>query len=88
MKDMIVLTLASMLEGVLKYMVLFLLGRILINPIQLRNYLGMKSLQEEVKYFEWTVFWIEKMGRLLMFFAVIGIISSVITTIAMIDRMN
>jgi membrane protein DedA with SNARE-associated domain len=84
---MILTALVGLIQSILYDVVLFYLGKILSDSRQLRNYLGMKSLEEQETDFKWTSHWIEKIGRLLMIIAVISAIVSIITTITVLSRM-
>lgn len=84
---MILTALVGLIQSILYEVVIFYLGKILSDPRQLRNYLGMKSLEEQETDFKWTAHWIEKIGRLLMIIAVTSVVFSIITTITVLSRM-
>lgn len=84
---MILTALVGLLQSIFYDVVLFYLGKILSDSRQLRNYLGIKSPDEQETDFNWTADWIEKIGRLLMNIAVISAIVSIITTVTLLLRM-
>ena len=78
---MTLLALINLIQSLLYYVILFFLGMILSNSEQLRNYLGLKSKDEQKGDYNKTSYWIENIGKVVMLIAVIGTLVSIITTI-------
>lgn len=78
---MILTALFGLVQALLYDLVLFYLGKILSNPGQLRNFLGLNSQDQQTGTYHDTSFWIEKIGKMVMLIAVISAIVSVIVTL-------
>lgn len=83
---MILTAIIGLLQSILYDVVLFYLGKLLSNPIQFRNYLGMTSQYENENNFIWAAFWVKRIGKLLMVIAIISMITSIISTITILLR--
>jgi len=78
--NMILAATISLVQSILYYLVLYYLGKVLSDSNQLRNFLGMRVPYEQPSDVNWTSYWVEKTGRLLMLIAILGILFSIVTT--------
>ncbi|WP_299713818.1 hypothetical protein [uncultured Tenacibaculum sp.] len=69
----------SFIKSLLFDVVLYFLGKILSNPDELREFLGLTDRKKE--YYETTSKYVEKIGKLLIYIAIAGFIITVSSNI-------
>lgn len=84
---MILITLVNFILALLYNVVLFFVGIILTDAKQLRNYLGLKSPDEQVNDYSKTAYWIENIGKVLMIIAVGGALILLVSTTMVLSKM-
>ena len=78
---MIITTIIALIPTLLKDLVIYLIGRILNNPIELREFLGLGVDGEELARFSRITEMVGKIGKVVMIIAAISAFSSIVTTI-------
>ena len=77
---MIATALIAFVQSLLTSAVLFLLGRLLSNPQQLRKFLGLSREGEEYSEFGVAAYWVSRIGMLVQLIAVFNVIAAIYTT--------
>jgi len=78
---MILAGILSFVASILRYLVMFYIGKILSNSEQLRKFLSLDKASENDSEYSEVSFIVEKIGKLIMIIAVISAISQALTTI-------
>ena len=78
---MIVAAITELIVSLLKSTVIFFIGRILCQPLALRRFLGLNSLDEDLSDFHSILVWIENIGWIVKLIAVFTGITAIVTTI-------
>jgi hypothetical protein len=77
---MIVTSIAGLIGALLYQLLVFLVGKILSKPTELRLFLGLNSSDEDSNSFSVITDLVEFIGRIVMIIAIVGAITSIITT--------
>ena len=64
--------------------VLFLIGKILCHPTELRKFLGLNTIDENSIDFQNITIWIEYIGQILKIIAILNAIVTLITPLIMV----
>jgi membrane protein DedA with SNARE-associated domain len=81
---MMLSALTGLIAALLQFAVLYLIGRILCKPAELRKFLGMELKEENTADFHNISKWIETIGGFVKLIAIFSGLSSFITTILII----
>ena len=71
----------KLLESFLYCVGLFFVGRILNQPLQLRRFLGIRIPDEKPSSFKRVNAWVQSIGTLLIFIAIVSFLTALTTTI-------
>lgn len=77
----LVTSLIALVEALMVSLLIMYLGNILINPEQLRSFLGLKTESEDVSRHTITSTWVIKAGKLLILIGILKAITAVVTTL-------
>lgn len=77
---MIIPSIAGLICTLLYQILVFLIGKILSRPMELRLFLGLNSSEEDPISFSKINYYVESIGQIVMIMAIVGAITSIITT--------
>jgi hypothetical protein len=74
-------SLIALIEALMVSLLIMYLGNLLINPEQLRSFLGLKTESEDISSHSITSAWVKKAGKLLILIGMLKAIAAIVTTV-------
>lgn len=84
---MTLITFAGVLTTLLQNIALFLIGRILTKPVELRKFLGFSVQEEDSNQFAIVTKWVEQIGKIVMIIAFANVAISFVTASSIIENL-